>query len=131
MSGYLRKKKDDLRSMSKIHNMTLEDVPFDATKAKLKTIEVRLNDERRKSLKDGDELAFQRRSDGQILRTKVLAIRSYSTLDDLVKNENFIKTGGIYKDINDWRAAIDSYYSRADQNQYGLLAIEMNYEGEG
>ncbi len=111
--------------MNTTFQMKLHDIPFDATKEKRKTIEVRLNDERRKNIRIGDLLEFDRQSGAEKIKTLVLAIRTYNSLEELTLKENFKKTGGIYKDRAHWIAAINSYYSEAEQNSYGLIVFEI------
>lgn len=106
--------------------MKLDPVPFDATKQRQKVIEVRLNDERRKGLKAGDTIEFQKLPDlREKLKVRVLAVRLYPTAQDLVRREEFGKTGGIYKSIQDWEDALFGYYSKEKQAQFGLLSIEI------
>lgn len=111
----------------KTHVMKLNDIPFDATKARKKVIEVRLNDERRGQIQVGDVLEFHRVSNNEILSVSVSAIRKYKSLQELTRLEDISKTGGIYRDRHDWINAINSYYSTSDQDKYGLLSIEMQF----
>jgi ASC-1-like (ASCH) protein len=111
--------------MQNTHSLKLNNVPFGSTKAKLKTLEVRLNDEKRRTIKTGDILEFHRIDGGDVLRAKVLTVRSYQTLKELTTTEEFQKTGGIYKDRADWIQAINSYYPAEEQSRCGFLAIEI------
>lgn len=115
--------------MSKTHVMKLNDTPFEATKAGLKTIEVRLNDERRKDIVIGDKLEFHRISSNEKLKVSVLSVRFYKTLKELTQKEDIVKTGGIYKDQKDWMDSVSGYYSQENQNRHGLLAIEIKLLG--
>lgn len=112
--------------MAVIHQMKLNDIPFEATKRRSKTIEIRLKDSRRKSIKAGDVLEFRKISDEEILHVTVIDVRHYSSMTDLVHNELFEKTGGIYTNEAEWIDAINSYYSLEDQRIYGLIAIEIS-----
>ena len=68
------------------HNMNLNNRPFKSIKEGTKTIELRLNDEKRSLLKVGDEIEFTNRD----------------------TNEN-----------------MEAYYSKEEQNKYGVLGIEI------
>jgi len=105
--------------------MNLDETPFEATKMGLKKIEVRLNDEKRELIKSGDKIIFENKS-GEILNVTVVANRKYKDIEDLVKNEDFQNTGGIYKSISEWIQNIDKYYPRSLQRERGLLAIEIH-----
>lgn len=106
-------------------HMTLNDVPFEATRKKYKTIEVRLNDERRKNIKIGDLLEFNRQTGKEKITGKVLDIRIYGSIEELTLKEDFKKTGNIYNNRQHWIAAINNYYSEAEQNLYGLIIFEI------
>lgn len=109
-----------------IYEMRLEPIPFEATKANKKLIEVRLCDDKRKLIKAGDKIIFKNSTTGERLEVTIIAVRKYSSIEQLAKIESFKKTGGIYTDISQWIQSIYSYYSKTDQEEYGLLAIEIN-----
>ena len=96
-----------------------------ATKKGLKLIEIRLNDEKRQTIKKNDTIEFENTETGEKLIVQVQAVRKYKSMADLVRSEDFNKTGGIYQEPGHWSKNIDSYYVRADQEKYGLLLIEI------
>lgn len=106
------------------HTMKLSDDPFRATAKGGKTIEIRLNDERRTNLKAGDTIFFENEKFGS-LEVKVIEIRKYKSMQDLINNEDFNKTGCLYKNIDDWIRAINTYYSNEQQSKFGLISIEI------
>lgn len=109
--------------------MKLESIPFEATKLRQKVIEVRLNDERRKGLRAGDTIEFQRLPAlKEKIKVRVLAVRTYQTARELVRQEDFGKTGGIYKSLKAWEAALCGYYDAGRQAEFGLLSIEIVVE---
>lgn len=111
--------------MSIRHSMKLNAIPFEVTKTGLKTIEIRLNDNKRRGIKPGDDVEFQKAGSDETVQAKVISVRPYKTLHELTLKEDFSKTGGIYSDRAKWTEAINSYYSREDQSRYGLLSIEI------
>lgn len=109
----------------KTFEMRLEDTPFSATEKNKKTIEVRLNDERRKGIGPGDSIRFIRISDNRPMTRKVVTTRIYKSLKELIEKENFEATGGIYNDTDHWFQEINRYYSQDQQEEHGLLVIEL------
>lgn len=108
-----------------IFEMRLEPIPFEATKAKRKLIEVRLCDDRRSQIMVGDKIAFKNTTTEELLKVEVIGIRKYTSIEKLVRDESFDMTGGIYTDLDHWVQSIYRYYSNEDQAKYGLLAIEI------
>ncbi len=108
-----------------IHEMKLDPIPFAATKARRKLIEVRLCDEKRQKLQAGDEIVFRNNVNGELLTVHVKAVRKYKSMEELAKHESISMTGGIYSDQADWIQSIYGYYSKGDQSKFGLLAIEI------
>ncbi|MNT72759.1 ASCH domain protein [compost metagenome] len=108
------------------HKMRLDPAPFAATKKGLKRIEIRLNDEKRKVLKKDDTIEFENTETGEKLTVQVKAVRKYKSMSALMSSEEFSKTGGIYQDPGHWAKSINSYYTKADQEKFGLLSIEIN-----
>ncbi len=107
------------------HKMKLDPVPFEVTKEGKKTIEIRLGDEKRRHLKVGDSVEFENTKTLEILMAVVKAIRAYPSMQALVVTEDFVKTGGIYRDHAHWIESINSYYNESAQKKYGLLSIEI------
>ena len=54
-----------------IHNLKLQQKPFNSIKNKEKTIEMRLYDDKRKLIKTGDEIIFTNIVTNEKLKTKV------------------------------------------------------------
>ncbi len=104
--------------------MKLDKEPFELTEKGLKTIEVRLSDEKRKGLKKGDTIEFSHPELGELI-VNVLDVRHYKSIDELIKLEDFSKTGGLYLDEDQWRNHILSYYPMEKQIEFGILSIEI------
>ncbi|MBQ8659733.1 MAG: hypothetical protein IJ475_02730 [Bacilli bacterium] len=54
-----------------VHEMRLHNEPFLLVKGGTKTIEMRLNDEKRRLIKEGDYIDFKSRTTGEVVRTLV------------------------------------------------------------
>ena len=103
--------------------------------AGLKTIEGRLNRDKFSQYKIGD-LIWLRRDirdndgilhDGElhVAQVKIIDIRHYKTFLELTTKENF---RNVIPDAKDAISAADEYnkfYSKSDQDRYGVLAIEI------
>ncbi|MGE4232047.1 MAG: ASCH domain-containing protein [Bacteriovoracia bacterium] len=112
--------------MPETYLMKLDDIPFKATQSGKKIIEVRLNDDKRKEIKVGDIILFENLNDRETVMVEVVRVRKFKTLSELVKTEDFSKTGGIYRDRKHWQKSINSYYTPEKQRSFGLLVIEIS-----
>ena len=107
-----------------IHNMRLHNEPFELIKNGTKTIELRLNDEKRSLIKENDIILFENRTNGEIIKTKVIKLHRYNSFEELYKHFDKVSLGynsneeASYKDM-------EKYYSKEEQDKYGVLGIEM------
>ena len=65
------------------HEMRLHPEPFNLIKKGTKTIEMRLYDEKRKQIKEGDIITFTNRETGEKIDTKVLKLHIYPSFEEL------------------------------------------------
>lgn len=104
-----------------IHHMKLDPSPFERIKSGEKVDELRLNDEKRQTIKVGDVIEFAKRPEcAEILRVKVTSLTPHKTFVDLYEavkdrypdwtKEAFIE--GMYQ-----------HYSKKDEEKYGALEI--------
>lgn len=107
-----------------IHYLNLHDNPFQFIKKQLKTIEMRLNDEKRKQIKIGDILIFTNIVTKETLSCEVINLYSYSSFEELYKNFNKEQLGYLKEDIADSKD-MEIYYSKERIIQYGVLGIEI------
>lgn len=107
-----------------IHNLKLQEKPFNSIKNNEKTIEMRLYDEKRKLIKVGDEIIFTNMVTGETIRVKVLNIFLFKNFNELYKNFDKLKLG--YKE-NESASPDDMniYYSKEEQQNYGVCGIEI------
>ena len=94
----------------------------------LKTIEIRRNDEKRKSLEVSDIITFTNELENMIfeLDVKVIAIRKHKTIDDLLTYENASKLGMGDTGWHAKKESIKKLYPEFDE----LLAIEFKRIGD-
>lgn len=104
-----------------IHEMKLNESPFERIKNGTKTIEFRLYDEKRKKVKIGDKIEFSKLPDLQEkILVDVLDIYRDETFENLFKkiftdkNEIARKTKSMYQ-----------FYSKEQEKQYGVVGIRI------
>lgn len=77
-----------------IHEMHLNNLSFKAMKNGTKKIEIRVNDEKRQKVKEGDEIIFSNIETKETINVKVSKIEKFDSFEELVNSfdlENFGK----------------------------------------
>ena len=106
------------------HEMKLNNEPFECIKNGTKTIELRLNDEKRKLLTVGDYIEFTNRVTNEKLLVEVIDLFKYNSFEELYKHFNKIEMGySINEEANP--KDMENYYSKEEQEKYGVLGIEI------
>ena len=105
------------------HEMKLNNEPFECIKNGTKTIELRLNDEKRKLLTVGDYIEFTNRVTNEKLLVEVIDLFKYNSFEELYKHFNKIEMGySINEEANP--KDMENYYSKEEQEKYGVLGIK-------
>ncbi len=107
-----------------IHYMNLHNNPFNSIKNNTKTVEMRLNDEKRSLIRVNDLLEFTNNETNEKLLVKVIDIKSYKDFSLLYKEYNKIEIGYKESDIADPNDML-LYYSKEKIEKYGVLAIRI------
>ena len=107
-----------------VNQMHLDERYYKAIKAGTKTIEMRLNDEKRRLLNVGDILEFENRKDGEICKTVITNIYHYSNFEEIFNNFDR-KTLGFSEDEDFTYKDMEKFYSIEEQKKYGVIAIEV------
>lgn len=106
------------------HEMKLNNEPFECIKNGKKTIELRLNDEKRKLLTVGDYIEFTNRVTNEKLLVEVIDLFKYNSFEELYKHFNKIEMGySINEEANP--KDMENYYSKEEQEKYGVLGIKI------
>ncbi len=105
-----------------IHYMNLAPRPFERIKSGRKTVEMRLNDERRRTIKVGDEIAFTHNESGEILIVEVTALYPFGSFNELYSAFN-LEVLGYAKDEISSPSDMNEYYTQEQQEKYGVLGI--------
>ena len=109
------------------HNMNLHAAPFDNIARGIKTIELRLYDEKRRRIKVGDEIVFTHSKDfARTLHCRVIALHIFPSFEELYSTLPLLKCGYTEDDIDTAAPAdMDLYYSKEKQEKYGVVGIEI------
>ena len=106
------------------YEMKLDNEPFKAIKNGTKTLELRLNDEKRKLLTVGDYIEFANRVTNEKLLVEVIYLFKYNSFEELYKHFNKIEMGySINEEANP--KDMENYYSKEEQEKYGVLGIKI------
>jgi len=87
-----------VNTMATVHIMGLQSEPFEKIRSGKKTIELRLFDEKRKTIQLGDIIEFQKQPEEQeTIRTEVMALLRYQTFAELFDDFPIESFGGTDK----------------------------------
>lgn len=100
------------------HEMKLNPHPFAQIKAGEKTVELRLNDEKRRLVRVGDTITFTEIGTGEKLTVAVTALHPFESFAELFEALGTDLCGG--------SVDMDAYYSLADQRKWGVLGIGID-----
>ncbi len=109
----------------KTHVMSLSPDSFEMIEVGIKTIEMRLYDEKRKKISRGDYIKFiSTMNDNKQLDVKVIDIYRYNNFEELYKEFNKVKLGYREDEISHY-TDMEQYYSKEDIAKYGVIGIEV------
>ena len=109
------------------HYMKLWDDSFQAIKEGWKTVEMRLNDEKRSAVKIDDIIEFTNTTTQEKMRCRVTNIYRYPDFAELYRNHSKRSIG--YKE--DEKADPDDmllYYTKEDIKKYGVVGLEVSID---
>lgn len=105
--------------LSMIYRMKLQGEPFKQIKKRIKKIEIRLNDEKRKFFEINDYIEFTNISTLEIMFVKITNLYHFESFEKLFNNfDNSILGCGSYEEMY-------KYYSKEEEKKYGVLGIEI------
>ena len=106
------------------YEMKLNNEPFIKIKDGTKTIELRLNDEKRKLLKIKDLIEFTNRDTLEKILVEVENLHYYESFDELYKHFDKVSLGYNEDEIANPKD-MEKYYSKEEQEKYGVLGIKI------
>lgn len=98
--------------------------PFEMIKLGFKTIEMRLNDEKRSLIKIGDFIEFEQKETHEKILCKVVNLYKFKNFEEIYGRFNKRNLGYFDNEV----ASPDdmfTYYSKEKIDKYGTLAIEI------
>ncbi len=104
--------------------MMLNNEPYMKIKDGTKTIELRLNDEKRQMFKIGDIIKFTNRKTFEQMLIEISNLYCYSSFDELYKHFDKVSMGYEIDDVANSKD-MEKYYSNEEQEKYGVLGIEV------
>ena len=109
-----------------IHTMHLAKAPFDSIARGEKTVEVRLNDEKRQAVKAEDIIVFNSFDDARdIVVAQVVRLYHFNRFQELFASELFPKTGSADISAEEAVKSMYQYYTKEQEELYGVLGIEV------
>lgn len=106
------------------HKMNLQPKPYQSIAEGRKTIEMRLNDEKRSSIKVGDIIEFENLETHSTIQCLVLHLIRFKDFDELYAHNDKSALGYSDDETADPKDML-TYYSLEQIAQYGTLAIEV------
>ena len=110
-----------------LHKMKLERLPLEMVRSGQKTIELRLDDEKRKLIQVNDEIEFSGPDEEPApVLVRVTALHRFHSFSELYAALPLLKCGYTKESIAgaDPRD-MDQYYSREEQAKFGVVGIEV------
>ena len=109
-----------------MHHMKLNPTPFEQIKRGAKTIELRLFDEKRQTIKEGDTIVFSNTDTGETLYTTVLRLHRFDTFAALYQALPLLSCGYTKETVASAHPSdMEQYYSAEEQQRYGVVGIEL------
>jgi ASC-1-like (ASCH) protein len=110
------------------HKLHLHPEPFVYIRSGSKTVESRLFDEKRRNYRIGDKLIFINRADeSELIESTIVDLHKEQSFQDLFMSK---KTLGKFSttSIDKLLDGIELYYSKKDQEKYGVIGIEFKID---
>ena len=108
-----------------LHKMKLQNSPFRKIQKGLKTIELRLYDEKRQKVKVGDQIEFTNLEDRtQKILTQVVALHLFDSFEEMFRVLP-AEAMGYGKGQVPKAEDMERYYSGEEQSRYGVVGIEI------
>ena len=108
------------------HYMNLASEPFEQIKSGAKTIELRLYDEKRQTVSEGDTIIFSNLTDKRQVSARVLKLYIFNDFKELYDHLPLSKCGYAGHELD--TASPDdmlAYYPKEKQEKYKVVGIEI------
>ena len=109
-----------------VHEMKLRPEPFGKIRSGAKTIELRLYDEKRQKIREGDVIEFTCTEDGEMIRATVKKLHRFNSFAELYNTLPLLQCGYTAEDVDRAQPSdMEAYYSVEEQQKYGVVGIEL------
>ena len=109
-----------------VHVMRLAKIPYESMKRGEKTVEVRLNDEKRQAVKVGDVIVFEcKEGVADAIAAQVVALHHFDRFAELFASVLLSKTGCTGMTAKEAAESLYRYYTKEQEERYGVLGIEI------
>lgn len=110
-----------------VHEMKLNPTPFSQIRSGAKTIELRLFDEKRQRIREGDVIIFTSTADGEKIRAAVRKLHRFDSFAELYQTLPLLQCGYTAEDVDAAQPSdMEAYYSAEEQQKYGVVGIELS-----
>lgn len=108
-------------------SMKINPNPYQMIKEGRKTIELRLYDEKRRTISDGDIIRFQNiENPKEELRAQVVELYRFDSFKDLYDNLPLLECGYTEDNVKDASPEdMNKYYTCEEQAKYGVVGIRI------
>lgn len=108
------------------HIMKLQPEYYDYILKGTKKIELRLNDEKRKLIKIGDEITFKKEPDlVESFDAKVVELLKYASFEELFKDYDIDILSDKSMTKKELLDVLEEFYTKEKQEKYGVLGIRI------
>ncbi|SES28513.1 ASC-1 homology (ASCH) domain-containing protein [Gracilibacillus ureilyticus] len=108
------------------HNMGLYETPFHSVKSGKKTVEVRLNDEKRRKVNIGDTIKFTKiPGNKETVTVEVTDLRQYSTFREMYENIPASDFDAVGDSVDEMVEQTYQIYTPEKEREWGTLAITV------
>ena len=110
-----------------IHKMRLNEAPFHKIKRGEKTIELRLYDEKRSAMSEGDIIEFKNANDpAEVIKCEIIKLHIFDSFYELYATLPLTKCGYTDENVNNAKAEdMNEYNPVEEQEKYGAVGIEI------
>jgi ASC-1-like (ASCH) protein len=109
-----------------MHEMKLQPEYYNYILNGTKSIEIRLNDEKRSKIKIGDTIKFLKEPDlKESFKTKVVGLYRYNSFEDLFKDFDISILSDKSMSKEELIDVLEQFYTKEKQEQYGVLGIKI------
>jgi ASC-1-like (ASCH) protein len=108
-----------------IHEMKLNDKPFNDIKTGKKKFELRLYDDKRKKINLGDTIIFRNTTNMEdTISVTVIALLQYPSFADFFNDIDY-RLSGTANNLKEKLERIHSFYTFEEEREHGILAIKI------